>query len=133
MKCYRNKGDWLKTTVIQKTGNSYPVFWRVAGVTQSEPFDLFDVDMVVETDEVSPLLLLPLGAPRGPGRGGWGSAGLGNGQSAAGAHRHRTALTAGCKTEKQEIIVMNNITTCERFLLSRVHLDLVVCQPIKES
>lgn len=80
---------------IRTEGRSFsPVFRRVAGVTQSELFDLFDVDVVVETDEVSPLLLLLLGDPRGPGRGGWGAAGLGNGQSAAGAHGHGTALTA---------------------------------------
>lgn len=64
---------------------SHPIFRQVAGVTQSELFDLFDVDVVVETDEVSSLFFLLLGSD-GPGRGGRGTAGQGDRKGAAGSH-----------------------------------------------
>lgn len=56
-------------------------------VLEGERLDLFDVDVVVELDEVSPLLLLQVAA--GPGEAGGrgrGAAGLGDGQGAAGPH-----------------------------------------------
>lgn len=66
----------------------YPCFRRAGGVAQGKLFDLFDVDVVVETNEVpSLLLLLLLWQCAGRAGGCRGStAGLRNRQCATGAH-----------------------------------------------
>lgn len=81
----------------QNKSITHPCFRRAGGVAQGKLFDLFDVDMVVETNEVPSLLLLLLWHCAGCAGGCRGStAGLGNRQCATGAHRHGTAVTAHC-------------------------------------
>lgn len=76
--------------------------------------------MVVETDEVSPLLFLLLGS-KGPGRGRRAAAGLGNRKSAAGSHGYRTALTARCKPQKEAITL--SLNTQKEKSHVKVHTD----------
>lgn len=90
---------WLKA---DEWGEAYRRSQRAGGVSESKASHLFDIDVVVEVDQVSSLLLPLSLSPRGGqrqglhgavGGGGGGTSRLGAGQGAAGANRNWTDVS----------------------------------------
>lgn len=96
------KNSLIESGKTQTKSSSHPCFRRAGGIAQCKQFDLFDVDLVVETNEIPLLLLLLLWQYAGCASGCRGStAGLRNRQCATGAHRHGTAVSARCCCGRQ--------------------------------
>ena len=89
--------DFSFLTSEKKVWNNPPQTYRIClWVLHGKRFNLFDIDVVVELDEVSPLFLLHVTVgPREASRGRRGAARLWDWQGAAGPH-DRTGVSAGC-------------------------------------
>lgn len=82
---------------MEEFRGAYRCRQRAGGVSQSEVSHLFDVNVVVEVDQISSLRLTHSGGGGGlvggVGRGGGGTWRLGGGQRAAGPERNWTGVS----------------------------------------